>query len=233
MNTTTDHDHRSNTGFRDGIWHALGLAYPDLGEATHPAPPNTGLAGTFARATLCGRVAEVVRKLGLFDPRRHPDTTCQHCVWWEAIRTDMISATLARLGEPPSRGLAVALVEAILAAADTGGDGVDHPGTVELLAAVSAHAGESLIDAGCAEGCCDHPERSGCPITVVDCPACSVVTGGWAGEWEGRYLTEATVPVPCSRLRVMAGHYRIGAELLERAQLPDSLTMPAVAGGGS
>ena len=155
-------------------------------------------------------------------------------MWWEAIRTDTLPAAIARLAEPPQRALAVALVEAILAAAAHGGDGVDHPGTVELLAAVTAHAGEALIAGDCAENECDHPTDTGCPVTVVACRACSVIATGWAGEWEGRYAVEATVVTPCSLLTTMAAHYRLGPALFERAQLADTLTVPAsTAAGGS
>ncbi len=148
-------------------------------------------------------------------------------MWWEAIRTDTIPAAIARLAEPPRRALAVALAEAVLAAAANGGDGVDHPATVELLAAVSAHAGEALIAGDCVEDGCDHPGDDACPITVVACRACSVISGGWAGEWEGRYGVEATVETPCSLLTTMAAHYRIGSALFEHAQLADALAVAA------
>ena len=63
--------------------------------ARRPASP-TGAAGTRARTTLCGTVADVVRKVGLFDPDR-PAQTCQQRVWWEAIRgTDDLAATIGR-----------------------------------------------------------------------------------------------------------------------------------------
>ncbi len=245
MNTTADHDNpirdgcraawRSTTGFRDGVWHALGDPHPALGESTAGSRATvavadvvTGMAGTSARSTLCGTVVDIVRKVGLFDPDR--TETCPQCVWWEAIRTDTIPAAIALLAGPPRRGLAVAVVEAVLAAADSGGDGVDHPSTVELLAAVSAHAGEALIAGDCAEGGCDHPDGGNCPITVVACRACSVISGGWAGEWEGRYASEATVTTPCSLLTTMAAYYRIGPGLFECAQLDDTL---ATADGGA
>lgn len=246
MNTTADHDKptrdgccaawRSTTGFRDGVWHALGDPHPALGDAHrrvpgHLAVPDvvTGMAGTSARSTLCGTVADVVRKVGLFDPDRRTQT-CEQCVWWQAVRTNALPAAIARLTGPPRRGLAVAVAEAVLAAADSGGDGVDHPSTIELLAAVSAHAGEALIAGDCAEGGCDHPDVGNCPITVVACRACSVISGGWAREWEGRYASEATVTTPCSLLTTMAAYYRIGPGLFECAQLDDTLT---TAGGGA
>lgn len=236
MNATPAHEHpnrdgctvqRSTTGFRDGVWHALGDPYPSVGDASGTTGPAsdvaTGAAGTRARTTLCGAVADVARKVGLFDPER-PAATCPQCVWWEAIRTDTIPAAIARLAGPPRRALAVALAEAILAAAENGGDGIGHPATVELLAAVSAHAGEALIAGDCVEDGCDHPGEAACPITVVACRACSVIAGGWAGEWEGRYSVEATVETPCSLLTTMAAHYRIGSALFEHAQLADTLT---------
>jgi|GEM_PF-4150088 len=44
---------------------------------------------------------------------------------------------------------------------------------------------------------------------VTVCPVCSVRAGGWAGEWEGTYRPECTIPGPCEVLRTMAGHYRV------------------------
>jgi hypothetical protein len=221
---------RSGTGFRDGIWHALGEPYPALASSSEPQPggmPSGGPAGTSARWTLCGLVADVVRKAGVFDPDRYH--ACPTCGWWDAIRTDAIPGRVARLADGLRRGLAVALAEAIVAeAGGPGGDGVDTPRTVELLAAVSAHAGQALVDEACAEAECEHPDRADCPVTVVACAACSVICGGWAGEWEGRYRPEATVTTPCSVLTTLADHYRIGAGLFEHAHLAGTLTTPTV-----
>lgn len=223
---------RSGTGFREGTWHALGEPYPALASSGQPQPaamPVGGPAGTSARWTLCGLVADVVRKAGLFDPDRFH--VCSACGWWEAIRTNTIGARVARLADAPRRGLAVALVEAVLADAEgPGGDGIDTPRTVELLAAVSAHAGQALIDEECAEAECIHEDRTNCPVVGVACDACSVICGGWAGEWEGRYRPEATVIAPCSVLTAMAEHYQLGAELFDHAQLPDTLSTPTVGG---
>ena len=231
---------RAGTGFRDGLWHALGEPYPGLASAADPkldGVPGDGPAGTATRWTLCGLVADVMRKAGLFDPDRA--TTGPSCGWWEAIRTATIPDRLAQLAGAPRRGLAVALAEAIVAAAGgPGGDGIDHPGTVELLAAVTAHAGDVLLNGACVEGECDHDDvPEGCPPLVVACPACSVITGQWAGEWADHYRVEATVPAPCSLLLAMATHYRIGADLFGNAQLVGSLRTSiggaAVAGGGT
>src|SRR4051794_4700156 len=121
MNATTGHDNptrdgccaawRSTTGFRDGVWHALGDPHPALGAAHRRVPGHlTGRAGTSACSTLCGTVVDIVRKVGLFEPDR--TETCPECVWWEAVRTDTIPAAVAHLAGPPRRGLAVAVVEA-------------------------------------------------------------------------------------------------------------------------
>jgi hypothetical protein len=142
--TAQENGRPSAAGYRDGLWHALGEPYPARGgTSVEPmSAPTPGPAATVTRATLCGQVAEIGWRRTGFDPTRAD--ACPACTWWEAIRTDTINTQLARLAAGPRRALAVALAEATLAEAATAGDGVDHPGTVELLAGLTAPAARPL-----------------------------------------------------------------------------------------
>lgn len=181
-------------------WHAVGWQLPPI------ADDQTTPWGR----TYCGTIAQITPRVGAFDPATlATNRACLECVWWHAIYTNTVDAQLARLGDGAGRELAVAIARAILAAAPDDCE-VDHPATVDLLAAVTAHAGESLVGEECAEGSCEHRgDGIPCPTTVGACRACSVQAGGWAGEWEGQYRPEATVIGPCSLMRAMAAHYGI------------------------
>lgn len=200
------------TGINVTGWHAIERTVPD-DDQVHGV-------------TLCEQVATVV-------PRRGPLThahprACPACVWTVAIRgTDgALDDELARLrangpaerAEHTARGLdpdlCADLATAVLAAADRSDDGyeLDHPHTVALLAAITTHRPTTIVDGDCAEQGCDHDERAdeqACPVIGLVCSACSLQSGGWAGEWEGRYEPECTVAGPCSVLTALADHYGV------------------------
>jgi hypothetical protein len=130
------------------------------------------------------------------------------------------TSTSGELDLPVPHGAAARVAAAVLAAADADAPGSDydrtHPATVQLLATVTAHAPTALLDADCAEGGCEHNSEP-CPIAAVACPACSVRAGSWAGEWEGVYQRECTIPGPCEVLRTIAAHHHV--DLVGPAQL--------------
>ena len=219
------------TGIRDGLWHAVERIVPP-----RPAPAlSTPARSTPARSagpvqgvTLCGLAVQVAQDYDGFDRRRF-DRTCPTCAWTHAVRTEAVAVEFAELaalsgsgpvststsgsGEldlPVPHGAAARVAAAVLAAADAPGSDYDrtHPATVQLLATVTAHAPTALLDADCAEGGCEHNSEP-CPIAAVACPACSVRAGSWAGEWEGVYQRECTIPGPCEVLRTIAAHHHV------------------------
>jgi hypothetical protein len=43
----------------------------------------------------------------------------------------------------------------------------------------------------------------------VACQACSLQAGSWAGEWEGQYAVECTIPAPCGVLTALAEYFKV------------------------
>jgi hypothetical protein len=78
---------------------------------------------------------------------------------------------------------------------------------------VTAHTPRILLPEDCADNHCDHDrdDDGQCPRpdAALGCAACSVVAGGWAGEWQGQFTTECTITAPCEVLRGIARHYDI------------------------
>ncbi|WP_219419612.1 hypothetical protein [Pseudonocardia nigra] len=190
------------TGIAAGAWHAAEQVHPPR----VPGDPEQGLA-------VCGQGGvTVAAKFGAFDPDRDRDHTCHECAWTVAIRTGTLDAEVDRLsGADGAPTMAAQVARAIVTAQSETGAGheLDHPYTVQLLAAVSAHAPTPLISPECGEGACEHPREQSCPTVALACLACSQLSGGWAGEWEGTCMPECTVPAPCEVLRTLATHYRI------------------------
>ena len=182
------------TGIWAGRWHAVNDVHPE--RAGDPQRWGTALCGDLVTIT----------KYGSFDPDRWTDRACPSCCWTLAIRTRTVEAQYARLGSP----LAARIARAVVAAEDGPGAmyELDHPATVQVLAAVSAHAGTTTVPGGCAEGEHDHPDGD-CPEGPAACVACSLTADGWAGEWEGRFLPQAVIAAPCEVLRALARYYGV------------------------
>lgn len=197
------------TGVSGTGWHAIERLYPPTGG------PSLGMA-------VCGYTATVVSAFGAFDRDRWAERACPECAWRVAIRQDSVGAELAQLRDPHTSdhnepggigrrgGYAARVAEAILTntaavAATSSGAVVEDDLTVQLLCTVTTHAPVRLVELHCAEAGCGH-EPGACPTVGWACPACSVRTGGWAGEWEGRY--ELLIPGPCEVLRTLARRYR-------------------------
>lgn len=193
------------TGAGHDGWHAVAKVF---------VPPSG--ADAVGGVALCGASVGLAHgEYGRFDPDRFPRQTCLECVWRFAITTgDLVSRYRGLLaGGVPV--LAAELAEAIVTVASSPGADydLDHPFTVGLLVAVSEHAPTPLISQDCAEGGHDHGEDAfgadgRCPAVAIACLACSLVTGSWAGDWEGACLPECTVTAPCEVLRTLAAHYQ-------------------------
>ncbi|GAA1983026.1 hypothetical protein [Amycolatopsis minnesotensis] len=149
---------------------------------------------------------------------------CPACGWLVALAQDTAAAELALL-RPTAADLAVLsrllpaeplpahrICAAILA--DPAYD-PDHPHLAQLLGHVTAHTPRVLLPEDCADGGCDHDraddEAGHCsyPDASLGCAVCSVRAGSWAGEYEGQFASECTVPAPCEVLRTAAAHYDV------------------------
>ena len=137
---------------------------------------------------------------------------CPACRWIVAARTGSLDSTLALLADPLGQRIA----RGILRRAAMDEKDPDDPETMHLLAAVSRHSPVGLVAEECSEGDCDHDGR--CPSTHA-CRACSLQAGSWAGEWEGQYMDECTIPAPCAPLLALAAHY--GVKPLVPAEDPE------------
>ena len=207
-----------------GLMHAV--AWTDADTAITHAPHQQH---RLAVATQCDTTAALMPEWGAFTyDNRHlrRDNRCPTCGWAVALATDTVPAELAAITPDPAALpaltrvldqplIAARLCQAILAGADYDRD---HPHITDLLGHATAHAPTLIVPEACAEDTCDHRPadqwdnptwQCPSPDAAAACPTCSVRAGSWAGEWEGQYSTECTVPAPCSVLTTLAGHYGI------------------------
>ncbi|UKD50810.1 hypothetical protein L3Q65_00510 (plasmid) [Amycolatopsis sp. FU40] len=153
---------------------------------------------------------------------------CPFCAWALALDQRTEAAELARLTPTgtdldvltrllPEPLITVKLCEAILNAAEDDGWDRDHPHILQLLGHATAHAPRILLPEECSVEGCDH-DRAGRTLAcggadaVLGCAVCSVVSGPWAGDGEGRYAEECNVPVPCGVLRTLAAYYAVAID---------------------
>jgi hypothetical protein len=197
-------------------WHAIHRPALEYAIGTEPHLIAAAVCGVSARVT----------KHGVYDRAEWPvsGAPCPECAWHVAIATrsverelllitpdDREAAVLARCGVTPLT--AVTVCRAILAAADDPA----HPAVIRQLAAASAHRPGLAVSEACAEGECEHREaeaedlgqheQCSYPEATAVCWECSLLSGSWAGEYEGRLLGECTVRAPCSVLSALAAYY--------------------------
>jgi hypothetical protein len=191
----TENSERFLTGVQDG-WHAI--------EAVNLRPADW--PGCHSHAwSACDTIVRLAKDE--IQPYRPDDIPVSHdpcpaCRWIVAARTGTLDAALAAL-PPLAHDIAAAILNE--AARDEGRE-PDDPRAMQLLAFASRHAPAALVAEECSEGGCDH--GGGCPGTSA-CRACSLQAGSWAGEWEGQYLDECTIPAPCAPLLALAAHYGV------------------------
>jgi hypothetical protein len=136
---------------------------------------------------------------------------CPACAWIVALERGTAAAELEYWttcgATGPAGDLAARTAQAALDR--IGEDHEDTPAEVRLLVVVSRHWPVQLLPEDCAEGSCDHSAAEACTAAsgAVACPACSLLAGPDAGEWEGQY--EVSVPSPCSALAAIAHHLDI------------------------
>jgi hypothetical protein len=171
------------TGVQDG-WHAVDA------EAIRPCSAHAWSA--------CGLVVRIAKR-ELQPYGTVPHDPCPECSWIVAARTGTVATALAGLTDPVAHDAAAD----VLNVADRDEKEPDDPATIQLLAAISRHSPVPLLTESCAEGDCDHGP-GGCPATTA-CRACSLQAGSWAGEWDGTYRSECTIPAPCAVLLRLAG----------------------------
>jgi len=197
-------------------WHAIHRPALEYAIGAEPHLIAEAVCGVSARVT----------KHGVYDRAEWPVSCapCPECAWHVAIATgsmerelllitpdDREAAALARCGVTPLT--AIAVCRAILAAADEPA----HPAVIRQLAAATAHRPGLAVSEACGEGECEHhrtaledlDELGPCnyPDAAAVCWECSLLSGSWAGEYEGRILAECTVLAPCGVLSALAAYY--------------------------
>ncbi|PZS30209.1 MAG: hypothetical protein DLM59_11525 [Pseudonocardiales bacterium] len=193
--------------------HVVPAADALLAIATSEQHPITGAA--------CGARVIVARKWGQYH-RNHPvlksdDRLCPTCVWSAALATGRLEQELDALRPRditlqvmvqllPDPQILPRLCRSIID--QLGVDEQDHPRLIEVLAHATAHRPVLLLPEECGDGECDHQRCTGTD-GVLACPACSLLAGGWAGEWEGQYQPECTIAAPCQVLTTLAASYGI------------------------
>lgn len=189
-------------------WHAIPAAAMAYATRTDD--------GTLTVAQAC--CGDLVRtaKYGTYNRGSVPvaHDPCQPCAWTVAALTGQLDTEVGRLipvGTTRTAmkrilrdpDIAATAARRILTAAAAGATDYppDHPATIQLLAAVAAHAPVLLINEACAEGDCDHDGES-CTFqgAAAGCAACSLITGDWAGEWQGGFRAECRIEAPCQVL---------------------------------
>jgi hypothetical protein len=205
----TTETRRFLTGVLNG-WHAV---------ETRALDPETNTPGCAAHAwSVCDKLVRVAKdEYQPYDPAVVPGSydPCQACLWTVAARTGTLDAALARLADPLAHDTAAAILNefARLHADLDDAHLMDDPATLQLVVQVARHAPVLLVTEECAEGECDHlgaggPPCADCPGSLA-CRACSLQEGSWAGEWEGMYRTECTIPAPCAVLLRIAEHFGV------------------------
>jgi hypothetical protein len=177
---------------------------------------HTRRGSRLALRAICGSLAQLTANLPAFDrDRLHPSLLlCPFCAWTVAAATDRLERELDLLRPAPHLArlisglstdpyLAYRTGESIIAGAPEGD--VADPEVIQLLATVSAHTPELLITAACHARRCGH-EPGGCELDLL-CPACSARSGTWAGELEGAYRVECSIPAPCQVLETLADSF--------------------------
>lgn len=184
------------SGVQDGF-HAVGNAPDALKSCTDHA------------WSVCGQIVRVAWSAEQFpvpySPGEAPQSLdpCPACMWEVAARTDTLEAVLATLGDPLAHDVATAILNE--AHRDLA---LDDPAVLQLLTAVTRHSPALLVAEDCAEGDCDHPSGEH-PGQREACRACSLQDGSWAGEWDGQYRPECTIPSPCAPLLALAASFGV------------------------
>lgn len=172
--------------------------------------------------TVCGTVATIARDWGEFvrgNTKIGFSTLCPQCVWFVALEHGTTDAELRRHRltsvelSAMQRSLRDPLIHTrtcerlLQLSRENDPDEADHAGLSHLLGLVTAHKPVLLQGEPCLEGDCDHDSEDECygDEPTVACMACSVLTGSWAGEWEGQIHIQ--VSAPCGVLTAVAGHY--------------------------
>lgn len=198
------------TGVQDG-WHAV--SRENLEWTREYAP---GIYTT----SVCGKPVRLALKYGAYDPASDvvASNRCPDCAWIVAGEKGDLDAEVQRLMPAdedraaldlliPDALIAVTAAAMIVEAITIGHDDYDiddEMAKVQLLAAITRHAPVVLLTEECADGGCEHDGSPGCPEAAVGCAACSLRHGSWAGEWQGTFRNECTIPAPCAVLIQLA-----------------------------
>lgn len=183
-------------GVGNAYWHALH-------RQLESEPPNNGLS-------CCGHLVTVASRYPVFDRAQIRGAVCPSCAWSVALPLGptALAAEVTLLRSAGFGDLLAGIAVAVLAEREA--DGTCDEVATQLLATVSRHTPVELVDLDCAESGCEHPaDGVSCPTVGWACPTCSIRTGSWAGEWEGRYFEQCTVTSPCGVIAALADFYQL------------------------
>lgn len=197
------------TGVQDG-WHAVRRADAEW-TAQHLGRDQT--------QAVCGKPVRLALNWPEYDGAKRPVSfdRCPECAWTVAGIRGQLAGEVERLmpsnedrvildGLMPDWMIAATAAAMLVEAVTEGHDDAvveDEPEWIQLLAAISRHAPVILHREECNDGDCEHDGN--CPASVA-CAACSLQAGSWAGEWEGTFRHECTIPAPCAVLTRLAEH---------------------------
>jgi hypothetical protein len=173
------------------------------------------VAGVETQRAVCGALTRLASKWGSYRDGLPASLAltghlCPTCAWKVALERGTTAAELEHWitcgATGPAGDLAAQAAQAVLDRIATDREDTDAPAEVRLLVTISRHWPVQLLQEDCAEDECDHDNAEECASLAgsVACPACSVLTGPEAGEWEGQY--EVPVTAPCSALTAIAAH---------------------------
>lgn len=210
-----------------GIWHAV-----DARDAIHAGPWQRAICGgvalTWPPLTPSARLARGPHQVetATWSPLAYPVSIdpCPGC-WWQAVADGVVpEAPLIDWMGPAAGGVCNALRDGRhLDAGETPDPLADDADTVQLLTRAAEHRPAGVWHEACTGGDCDHDPGT-CPHDWR-CRPCSVLTGGWHGEWEGRVRGECAIDAPCEVLTTIAA--AAGVTRAELYQLID--TTPGLA----
>ncbi len=214
------------TGELNGLWHAVERAQDAPGQAAAADGP------ALLASAVCGATVRVT-EFGVYDRVGFPVSCgpCPACAWAVAIATgsterelllltpdDRTATALSRMDVDPY--LTVEVCRAVLAQCsdpDAEYEAGDPP-IVQVLGHATAHAPVLWVPEDCAEdprACRHRPDGAGpdgedwqCdyPEASAGCGTCSLRSGPWAGEREGKVMDQCRVAAPCDALRALAAH---------------------------
>lgn len=212
--TTAEHAPASTAKFLIGLGNSVPWPLHAV-RAKHSTSPRSHVP------TVCGTIATLARKHGEFVRGNEfvdRSTLCPECAWFVAlengtadyelaVRTPAAASLRALQRCVPDPLLYVRTARRLLELAVDAE--TEHDTTASFLGHITLHKPTLLLGEDCTHNC-EHDFEDECygDTPTVVCLECSVLSGSWAGEWEGQVF----IPVPpCGVLAAVAAHYGVQA----------------------